>query len=160
MPPAKSAAFRVTLIVLIKALHCAAMPSALETVQAQVQGQIAGAAHAGVAQHAVTPTRKKVALAIAGLADLIQLGFFPAFAEGVLSIPDDVLDVIVAIALFVALGFKWRILIALLVELVPGVALFPSWTAVVLTVPTFDVKNVPKEKALPPSTESGDEPDR
>ncbi len=111
-----------------------------------VQSQIAGAAHSGMANHAVSPRRKKIALAIAGIADLVQLGFFPAFAEGVLSIPDDVLDIIVTIALFITLGFKWRILAALVVELVPGVALFPSWTAVVLSVPTTD-----KPKALPPA---------
>lgn len=109
------------------------MPQALQAVQAQ----IAGAAHSGLKDHAVTPRRKKIALGIAGLADLIQLGFFPAFAEGVLSIPDDILDIIVCIALFIALGFKWRILAAFIVELVPGVALFPSWTAVVLSIPTI-----------------------
>jgi hypothetical protein len=88
-----------------------------------------------LASHAVTPARKKLALAIAAVADLIQLGFFPVFAEGALSPPDDVLDVIVAILLFATLGFKARILIALAAELVPGVALFPSWTAVVATLP-------------------------
>ena len=88
-----------------------------------------------LARHAVTPARKKLALAIAAVADLIQLGFFPVFAEGALSPPDDVLDVIVAILLFATLGFKARILIALAAELVPGVALFPSWTAVVATLP-------------------------
>jgi hypothetical protein len=116
------------------------MADALQAVQAQ----IAGAAHSGLKDHAVSPRRKKIALGIAGLADLIQLGFFPAFAEGVLSIPDDVLDVLVVIALFITLGFKWRILAAFVVELVPGVALFPSWTAVVLSVPTIQ-----EPKALP-----------
>jgi hypothetical protein len=108
------------------------MADALQAVQAQ----IAGAAHTGLKDHAVSPRRKKIALGIAGLADLIQLGFFPAFAEGVLSIPDDILDILVVIALFITLGFKWRILAAFIVELVPGVALFPSWTAVVLSIPT------------------------
>ena len=98
--------------------------------------------------HAVTPGRKKAALVLAGLADLVQLGFFPIFGEGALSIPDDVLDVIVAIALFAMLGFKWRILVALAVELVPGVALFPSWTAVVATLPTVEIKK-PEAKPAP-----------
>jgi hypothetical protein len=105
-----------------------------------VQGQIVGAAHAGLAKHTVSPTRKKIAIAIAALADLIQLGFFPAFAEGALSIPDDVLDVVVAIALFITLGFHWRIFAALLVEIVPGVALFPSWTAVAASVQTTEIE--------------------
>jgi hypothetical protein len=94
-------------------------------------------AHGGLQAHAVTKNRKKIALVIAGLADLIQLGFFPIFGEGALSIPDDVLDVAVAVILFATLGFSWRILLALAIELVPGVALFPSWTAVVATLPTI-----------------------
>ena len=100
--------------------------------------QLALEAQGALSTHAVTPTRKKVALAIAALADLTQLGLFPVFSEGALSIPDDVLDVLVAIALFVTLGFKLRVLLALALELVPGVALFPSWTAVVATLPTAE----------------------
>ena len=112
-----------------------------------VQNEVVAQAHAGLQAHAVSSTRKKVALVIAGVADLIQLGFFPFFAEGAISIPDDVLDVIVAIALFVTLGFKLRVLAALAVELVPGVALLPSWTAVVATIPS-----VSTPKKLPPAT--------
>jgi len=114
------------------------MPDALapttSTIQGQIAGQIAGAAHSHLATHAVSKTRKRIALAIAGLADLIQLGFYPAFIGGALEIPDDVLDGIVAVLLLITLGWKWRVLAALLVELVPGVALFPTWTAVVLSV--------------------------
>lgn len=84
---------------------------------------------------AVDPKRKKIALAIAALADMVQVGAFPIFAEGALSIPDDALDVGVAIALVVTLGFRWRLLLSLALELVPGMTLFPSWTAVVLSLP-------------------------
>jgi hypothetical protein len=107
--------------------------------------ELATQAQAGLQAHAVTPGRKKAALVLAGIADLVQLGFFPVFGEGALSIPDDVLDVIVAVALFALLGFKLRILLALAIELVPGVALFPSWTAVVATLPTVEVKKVRTE---------------
>ena len=103
------------------------------------------AVHAGLQTHAVSPSRKKAALVVAAVADLVQLGFFPVFGEGALSIPDDVLDVIVAVALFALLGFKLRVLLALAIELVPGVALFPSWTAVVATLPTAEVKKVKAE---------------
>lgn len=96
----------------------------------------AAQAHTGLRAHAVTPGRKRLALAVAVLADLVQLGLFPIFSEGALSIPDDVLDVVVAAVLFVILGFKLRVLVALAIELVPGVALFPSWTAVVATLPS------------------------
>src|ERR1700756_3299860 len=86
-----------------------------------VQNHVVAQAASGLQAHAVTPGRKKAALVVAGLADLIQLGFFPVFGEGALSIPDDVLDVIVA------------------------VALFPSWTAVVATLPTVEVKKIRTE---------------
>jgi len=110
-----------------------------------VQNHVVAQATAGLQAHAVTPGRKKAALVIAGLADLVQLGFFPIFGEGALSIPDDVLDVIIAVVLFALLGFKLRILLALAIELVPGVALFPSWTAVVATLPTAEVKKIRTE---------------
>jgi len=107
--------------------------------------QLAAQAHGGLQAHTVTPGKKKAALAVAAIADLIQLGLFPFFGEGALSIPDDVLDVVVAVVLFSLLGFKARVLLALAIELVPGVALFPSWTAVVATIPTA----APAPKALP-----------
>ena len=86
----------------------------------------------------VTPRRKKIALAIAALADAIQIGLFPGFVEGALSIPDDGLDLVVAVALLVTLGWRWRLVAALVLELVPGVALFPSWTAFVATLSVSD----------------------
>jgi hypothetical protein len=57
------------------------------------------------------PTRrqKRVALVIAGLADLLQIALAPLFAEGAISPLDDTLDVIVAGALLLALGGRWRI---------------------------------------------------
>jgi hypothetical protein len=87
---------------------------------------------------AVSPRRKKIALALAGVADLVQLGFFPVFGEGALSPADDALDVVVALLLLVTLGFKWRLAGALAVELVPGATLFPTWTAVVISLPTHE----------------------
>jgi hypothetical protein len=89
-----------------------------------------------VSPSAVTSRRKKLALAVAALADAAQLGFLPIFGEGALSIPDDVLDAAVALVLLLTLGFRWRLAMALLVELVPGATLFPTWTAVVLSLPT------------------------
>jgi hypothetical protein len=96
----------------------------------------------------VTARRKKIALAIAALADAIQIGLFPGFVEGALSIPDDALDAIVAVALLVTLGWKWRLVGALALELVPGVALFPSWTVFVATLRA----EAPAPAALPAST--------
>ena len=91
--------------------------------------------------------RKRIALAIAAAADLVQLALAPLFGEGALSPFDDVLDALVAGALAVTLGWRWRTLLALAAELVPGLALFPSWTAMVLTVPAADAPELPAEAA-------------
>jgi hypothetical protein len=100
-----------------------------------LQSEIVRAPHSHAGAHTVTPRRKTIALTIAALADAVQLGLFPIFAEGALSIPDDALDFVVAVALLVTLGWRWRLVAALALELVPGVALFPSWTAFVATIP-------------------------
>ena len=42
---------------------------------------------------------------------------------------------IAAGVLLLALGRSWRIAFALGLELVPGVALLPTWTAVIATLP-------------------------
>jgi hypothetical protein len=84
----------------------------------------------------VSSRRKKIALVVAALADAVQLGLFPVFAEGALSVPDDALDALVALTLLVTLGWQWRLVGALAIELVPGAALFPSWTACVMTLST------------------------
>jgi hypothetical protein len=96
---------------------------------------------------AVSPTRKRIALAIAALADAVQLGLLPVFAEGALSIPDDALDAVVAVLLVVTLGWSWRLSLALAAELVPGLALFPTWTAFVLLVRSAEP--VPSLPAVP-----------
>jgi hypothetical protein len=97
----------------------------------------------------ISVRRKRIALAVAALADAIQLGMFPVFAEGALSVPDDVLDAVVAVALLAILGPRWTLVGALGLELVPGVALFPTWTAFVLTVRS----EAAPPKQLPPATE-------
>lgn len=102
------------------------------------------AAQKEISASAVPAGRKKIALGIAAIADLLQMGFFLEFMGGALSPPDDVLDLVVVIALTATLGFRWRLLFALALELTPGVALFPSWTAFVMTLPT-----VPAEDRLP-----------
>lgn len=42
-----------------------------------------------------------------------------------------VLDAITALLLFAMLGFRWALLPALAIEVVPGLQLFPAWTLVV-----------------------------
>ena len=103
----------------------------------RVNATLAKATRASLSPAAVPASRKKVALGLAAIADLIQAGYFPIFGEGVLSPPDDLLDLGVAIVLVAVLGFRWRLVMALAMELVPGATLFPTWTAVVLSLPTI-----------------------
>jgi hypothetical protein len=103
------------------------------------------AAQKEISPAAVPAGRKKIAIGIAAIADLLQMGFFMEFLPGGLSLADDALDIVVAIALTATLGFRWRLLFALALELTPGVALFPSWTAFVMTLPTLaaDERHLP-----------------
>ncbi len=86
------------------------------------------------------PTRrqKRNALFIAAFADLAQVALAPLLAEGALSPLDAILDLLVVAALLLTLGWRWRTVFALALELLPGVALFPSWTAVVATMRAVD----------------------
>ena len=92
----------------------------------------------------LTRRRKRVALAVAAASDLGRLVFAPAFIEGAASPLDIVVDAVTAIAILFIVGFEWRLAIALVAELVPGLDLFPSWTAVVLSLSA-------EAKALPPA---------
>lgn len=90
-----------------------------------------------------TRRRKRIGLAIAMAADLLQLALAPLFVEGALSPLDDALDVVVGVALVLTLGWRWRTVLALGAELVPGLALFPSWTAMVATLPVAEPDEQP-----------------
>jgi hypothetical protein len=106
----------------------------VSTAQAKALAQTA---RAKISPAAVSRKRKRMGLAIAVLADLLQMGMFEVFMPGALSPPDDVLDVIVGVLLMIVIGFRWRFLFALVLELTPGAALFPSWTGFVLSLPTL-----------------------
>jgi hypothetical protein len=98
---------------------------------------------------------------IAIVADAVQLGAFPFFAEGALSPPDDVLDVVVGAVLCKMLGWHWAFLPAFAAELVPGVDLFPTWTAAVAYVTTQQTHSSshPQEpEIIPPGPASARRP--
>src|SRR5450432_4237337 len=84
---------------------------------------------------AVPSRRKNWALFVAGISDLTQVLFLPAFVEGAGSPFEVVLDALTALLIMLIVGFKWRLAVALVAELVPGVDLFPTWTAMVLSLP-------------------------
>jgi hypothetical protein len=79
-------------------------------------------------------SRFRTALVLAMVADAVQIIGFPLFAEGALSPVDDILDVIVAVALLRLIGWHWEFLPSFAAELVPGVDLVPFWTLAVANV--------------------------
>jgi hypothetical protein len=79
-------------------------------------------------------SRFRTALVLAMVADAVQIIGFPLFAEGALSPLDDILDVIVAVALLRLIGWHWEFLPSFAAELVPGVDLVPFWTLAVANV--------------------------
>ena len=84
----------------------------------------------------VAPRRKHIAIGIAAVCDALQVVFFPVTIEGAASPGELALDVVTALAMMLTLGFQWRLLAVFGIELIPGVALFPSWTAMALLLPT------------------------
>ena len=80
-----------------------------------------------------SPEQRKAWL-IAILADAIQIIGMPLFAEGGISPLDTALDVAVGAMLIKLLGWHWAFLPTFAAELVPGLDLFPSWTAAVFFV--------------------------
>jgi hypothetical protein len=79
-------------------------------------------------------SRFRAAMLLAVVADVVQIIGFSLFAEGALSPLDDVLDVIVAVALVRLTGWHWEFMPSLFAELVPGVDLVPFWTLAVANV--------------------------
>ena len=98
---------------------------------------VAKAARSQMSPAAVPASRKRIAIAIALLADAAQGGMFvemPALSW----LPADALDILVGIAFLLLLGFRWRILFAMGLEMIPGAQLFPSWTAFIISLPTIE----------------------
>ena len=79
-------------------------------------------------------TRLRAALALAIVADLLQIAVFPLFVEGAASPADDLLDLGVAGAMSFLLGWHWEFLPSFFAKLVPGVDLVPFWTIAVVNV--------------------------
>lgn len=78
--------------------------------------------------------RMKAAWALAIVADLLQVAVFPLFIEGAASPADDLLDLGMAGAMSLLLGWHWEFLPSFLGKLVPGVDFVPLWTLAVANV--------------------------
>jgi hypothetical protein len=87
--------------------------------------------------------------------------------EGAFSPFDWAVDIVTAAALLVTVGLKARLALAFTTELIPGLDLFPSWTALVLSLPVDEPPpagtpmagevieaEVVRDEALPPSRPS------
>ncbi len=79
------------------------------------------------------PSRRRVRIArvIAIAADALQIAIFPLFLGGLASPLDVGLDVAVFVVMFALLGWHFAFLPSIVAELVPGLDLFPTWTAAV-----------------------------
>lgn len=58
------------------------------------------------------------------------------------------LDSVTALAIWALLGFRWYLLPALAIEVVPALELFPAWT---LAVAAYAAAEPAKEQPVPPS---------
>lgn len=76
----------------------------------------------------------KTALAVALVADILQLIVFPLMIEGAMSPADDLIDLSVAGIMGMLLGWHWEFLPSFLGKLIPGVDLVPLWTMAVANV--------------------------
>jgi|SRR4051812_23261016 hypothetical protein len=86
---------------------------------------------AGLLHPAVSAKRIWLASGIAIAADAAQIGFFPVFAEGILSPLNMAVDVIVAALLILLVGWHIAFLPSFLLESVPFADLAPTWTVAV-----------------------------
>ena len=92
---------------------------------------------------AIVPlTKKRLALAfgVAAISDAISIP-----SEAILPL-EWALDGATAVALLFILGFHWQFVPALIVEAIPGLAVFPSWIAAV-----FAIVGMSRMKDGPPS---------
>jgi hypothetical protein len=79
------------------------------------------------------------ALAAAGISDALSV------AVEVIPPLEIAVDISTALVIWALLGWRWTMLVALVAEAIPGLALFPTWIMVVLAYGMF-----PKGSATPP----------
>ena len=92
----------------------------------------------------------RAAWLIALAADTLQIAVFPMFVEGGFSPSDAALDVVVGLLLVKLLGWHWAFLPSFGAELIPGLDLFPSWTAAVYFVTRSEFSNSSEPEIIPP----------
>ena len=91
----------------------------------------------------------RLAWVVAIVTDALQIGVMPLFAPGGMSPADSVLDAVTAVILVKLIGWHWAFLPSFFAELVPGMDLFPTWTAAMFYVTHKQVRSAEPE-ILPP----------
>lgn len=86
---------------------------------------------------------------VAIIADAIQIIGMPLFVEGGFSPFDAALDLATAAILCRILGWHWAFLPTAAAELVPGLDLFPTWTAAVFFVTRKEIRTAEPEILRP-----------
>jgi len=104
-----------------------------------------------------SPEQRK-AWFVAIMADAIQLVGMPLFVEGGFSPLDTALDVIVGGILIKLLGWHWAFLPTFAAELVPGLDLFPTWTAAVFFA-TRQLNSTPEPEIIDRDRPRSNEPE-
>jgi hypothetical protein len=97
----------------------------------------------------MTTSEHRLAWVVAMAADALQIAVFPLFVEGAVSPADSLLDLLVGVVLVRVLGWHWAFLPSLAAELIPGMDLFPTWTAAVWFV-TRQRMHPEEPEILPP----------
>ena len=99
--------------------------------------------------HSLKTAEHRIAWLVAMAADAVQIVGFPLFAAGAASPADAALDLIVGVILIRLLGWHWAFLPTLAAEMIPGMDLFPTWTAAVWYV-TRRKRHPEEPEILPP----------
>lgn len=110
-----------------------------------------------------TDRRILAARVIAIIADAVQIGLIPVFAEGAASMVNDALDVAVGITMIALVGWNWVFLPCFVAEVIPMVDLAPTWTIAVFIATrrrgdqsASTTPSTTREPETPPSRRLGD----
>jgi hypothetical protein len=89
-----------------------------------------------------SPTKVKIAWAVAVGIDALQVMIFPTTVPGGFSVVEWILDLLAMGVLWALLGWSWAFLPSFVMELVPFIDMTPTWTLAVL-IATRGAKGAP-----------------
>jgi hypothetical protein len=113
----------------------------------------------GIKPLVISPKRKYLALLLAGIVDVIQFTVLaPSTGAGAMSPVQWGVDIATTILLVAILGWNWRLLAAFVFELIPAVALFPTWSALILTITALAPGEEKDSEAPAPAATAGSPP--